>query len=283
MRTNSCNRFLKAGVIMSRKVLNKPVSAVLTSQERFLTGCLKNIQIILKNAPEQSLHVHNRKGSYFYGISMNSGPETYLSSKSPDLQKYIDKYCAERMLPLLTDGIRCLGNNPLLYDSEKITKELVRLDRLFGNRAPLFVETRERHIKRWKEKEYNKNPYPMDPARTYYNDKNEPFRSKNELYCSQLMEKLDLAFRYEAQLVLSNGKTVYPDFTVMSSKNGQEYYIEILGMMSDSDYLKDNLKKIQWYMESGIFPGERLIPFFESEEVPFDFNGFENTLRKLFL
>lgn len=274
---------MKAGVIMSKNVLNRPVSTILASQEKFLTGCLKNIQTILEKAPEKSLHVHNRKGTFFYGISKDSGPEIYLSPKSPDLQKYIDKYCAERMLPLITDGIKCMEKSPLAYDSEKITKELERLDKLFGERTPVFVETRERHIKRWAAKEYKRNPYPMDPARTYYNDKKEPFRSKNELYCYQLIEKLGLTCRYEAQLTLSNGKTVYPDFTIMSPRNGLEYYIEILGMMSDSQYVKDNLKKSQWYMESGILPGDRLIQFFESEDVPFDFNGFEDTLRKLFL
>ena len=274
---------MKAGIIMSKNVLNKPVSTILSSQEKFLTGCLTSIQRILETAPERSLRIHHRNGILFYGTVKDHGPETYLSPKSPDLQKYIDKYCAERMLPLLTDGIRCIEKSPLLYDSEKITKELDRLDQLFGDRTPLFVETRERHVKRWAAKEYKRNPYPMDPARTYYNDKKEPFRSKNELYCSQLIEKLGLAFRYEAPLLLSNGKTAYPDFTVMSPRNGLEYYIEILGMMSDSAYVKDNLKKTQWYMESGIYPGDRLILFFESEDVPFDFNGFEDTLRKLFL
>lgn len=268
---------------MYKNVLNKPILTALSSQERFLSGCLKNIQRILETAPEYSLHIHHRNGMPFYGIIRDDGRETYLSLKSPELQKYIEKYCAEKMLPLVKDGIKSMERNPLSYDSAKIIREMERLDKLFGERTPLCFETRERHISRWAAREYIKNPYPMDPARTYYNDKKEPFRSKNELYCFQLIGKLGLPCRYEAKLVLSNGKTVYPDFTIMSMKNGQEYYIEIFGMMSDSEYVNENLKKTQWYMESGIFPGDRLIMFFESEDVPFDFNGFENTLRKLFL
>lgn len=57
---------------------------------------------------------------------------------------------------------------------------------------------------------------------------------------------------------------IYPDFTFLSRKTGQEIYWEHDGRMDDPDYAQNAIRKIQLYEDSGIYPGERLILTFET-------------------
>ena len=59
---------------------------------------------------------------------------------------------------------------------------------------------------------------------------------------------------------------VYPDFTFLSSKTGQEIYWEHEGMMDKQEYARSAIKKIESYQKNEIFPGERIILTFETEQ-----------------
>jgi ATP-dependent exoDNAse (exonuclease V) alpha subunit len=77
----------------------------------------------------------------------------------------------------------------------------------------------------------------------YYADKlihitrsGEPVRSKSEVIIYNELDSAKIAFKYEKLLVLPNGKTYSPDFTIY--KNDGEIYWEHLGMLSDLEYRK---------------------------------------------
>ena len=59
---------------------------------------------------------------------------------------------------------------------------------------------------------------------------------------------------------------VYPDFTFLSKKTGKEIYWEHDGMMDDTIYVQNAIKKIEAYEKNDIFPGERLILTFETSQ-----------------
>ena len=59
---------------------------------------------------------------------------------------------------------------------------------------------------------------------------------------------------------------VYPDFTFLSKKTGKEIYWEHDGMMDDTIYVQNAIKKIEAYEKNYIFPGERLILTFETSQ-----------------
>lgn len=59
---------------------------------------------------------------------------------------------------------------------------------------------------------------------------------------------------------------MYPDFTFLSPRTGQEIYWEHEGMMDKPEYARSAVRKIEQYMKNGIYPGERLILTFETEQ-----------------
>ena len=60
--------------------------------------------------------------------------------------------------------------------------------------------------------------------------------------------------------------TVYPDFTFLSGKTGQEIYWEHEGMMDKQEYARTAVRKIESYQINNIYPGDRLILTFETEQ-----------------
>lgn len=71
---------------------------------------------------------------------------------------------------------------------------------------------------------------------------------------------------YEKPLYLNGYGTVYPDFTFLSSKTGQEMYWEHEGMLDKQEYARRAVRKIESYQKNGIYPGEQLILTFETEQ-----------------
>ena len=74
--------------------------------------------------------------------------------------------------------------------------------------------------------------------------------------------------------------TVYPDFTFLSSKTGKEIYWEQEGMMDKQEYARNAVRKIELYQKNGIYPGERLILTFETEQSMLNQNILENLVEK---
>ena len=58
---------------------------------------------------------------------------------------------------------------------------------------------------------------------------------------------------------------MYPDFTFLSRKTGEEIYWEHEGMMDKQEYARTAVQKIESYEINNIYPGDRLILTFETE------------------
>ena len=79
------------------------------------------------------------------------------------------------------------------------------------------------------------------------------------------------------------GILVYPDFTFLSRKTGEEIYWEHEGMMDKSDYAKTAVKKLESYQKNGIYLGERLIATFETEQTLLNSQIIEQLVKKYLL
>lgn len=71
---------------------------------------------------------------------------------------------------------------------------------------------------------------------------------------------------YEKPLYLKGYGTVYPDFTFLSERTGKEIFWEHEGMMDKQDYARNAIRKIESYQKNDIYPGDRLILTFETEQ-----------------
>ncbi|MCY4121985.1 MAG: AAA family ATPase, partial [Acidobacteria bacterium] len=81
-------------------------------------------------------------------------------------------------------------------------------------------------------------------------------RSKSELVIADKLHARGIDYAYEQPLVLSNGRTRYPDFTIADHARGVTFYWEHLGMLHDPGYKARWERKRAEYLECGIGPHE---------------------------
>ena len=81
-------------------------------------------------------------------------------------------------------------------------------------------------------------------------------RSKSELVIADKLHGHGIDYSYEQPLVLPNGRTRYPDFTIADHARGVTFYWEHLGMLDDPGYKARWEGKRAEYLECGIGPHE---------------------------
>ena len=81
-------------------------------------------------------------------------------------------------------------------------------------------------------------------------------RSKSELVIADKLHARGIDYAYEQPLVLPNGRTRYPDFTIADHALGVIFYWEHLGLLDDRGYRALWERKRTEYLECGIGPHE---------------------------
>ena len=99
--------------------------------------------------------------------------------------------------------------------------------------------------------------------------KGEKMRSAAEIYISSRLEHHGIPYRYEAPLSIPD-LGYYPDFTILRPRDRRIIYWEHFGMVTDRDYVMDNIEKLIRYMDYGITPWDNLIMTYNNIEGGFD-------------
>lgn len=81
-------------------------------------------------------------------------------------------------------------------------------------------------------------------------ENNELVRSKSEVIVANALYNAGYSYEYEKALVLSDGNTIYPDFTI--NYFGTEYYLEHCGMLYNPAYKARWEVKLQKYKDNGL-------------------------------
>ncbi len=103
---------------------------------------------------------------------------------------------------------------------------------------------------------YSEKPDYLDGLQTK-TLRGELVRSMSEALIANKLFYMKIPYRYEKQLLIC-GEYFYPDFTVTNPLNGEEFYIEYLGLDTE-EYLHKWNKKLSRYHQAGIFENEKLI------------------------
>lgn len=267
---------------------NPNIERVIKTQKDYLQRLDENIESILQDSPDQKLNIHKRAGMYRFELRSKSSPDqpvksVYINRTSKEFKIFAAQYCALSLRPAVKKALIQLDKKPGEYDPYHIPALIKHLEDVFGDDVPDCFETREHYIERWKKASFRKNPYPLDPTRSYTTERGEIVRSKNELLCANFVYRCGLPYRVDAELIMKNGRSKYPDIIILNPKTLQEEYHEIMGRMSDPGYVDDNLIKLREYEASEYHLGDRLHVYFESEKIPFDFNFFKSEIQRLYL
>lgn len=134
-------------------------------------------------------------------------------------------------------------------------------------------------MKEWSSKEYKGKGF-VEGAPVILTEKGERVRSKSEKIMADCFYRKGIEYKYECPLYLMGMGTIYPDFTFLSKKTGEEIYWEHNGKCDDSVYARDMVRKINTYENNGIFPGERLILTYETEQTILSTSKIEQLVER---
>ncbi|MBE6016684.1 MAG: hypothetical protein E7233_03605 [Lachnospiraceae bacterium] len=154
-----------------------------------------------------------------------------------------------------------------------------KLKALYGKMAPerrQLIDPVEidddTYVAKWLDKQYQ--PGRFDPGYPELITNNgERVRSKSEKIIADELLRRGIPYLYEYPFVIE-GRTVRPDFYLLNVRTRQAFIMELLGMMDDPDYAKNNIKKLNSYAREGFIPGKNLILLYETHDQPVDIAVF---------
>ena len=158
-------------------------------------------------------------------------------------------------------------------------------DKLHTERQLLVMPiepTWEQKLAQWDGETYQGKEF-YEGTAVIITEKGERVRSKSEKILADYFYRNNIIYKYEKPLFLKGYGTVYPDFTFLSRKTGEEIYWEHEGMMDKSDYAKTAVKKLESYQKNGIYLGERLIATFETEQTLLNSQIIQQLVQKYLL
>ena len=243
-----------------------------------VSAALKNTQKMLDYAENQlsasplgTLKVHKIKNNRYYSILCpdslsEKSIERYL--KINELEKYAGlalKRYYKKIIPVLKQRIAILKK----FESEYKNYLDEALNALPSGIAdlcsPLCVLPNGR-VCLWDNYRPQSNPH--HPEKCIYEAKSgDMVRSKSELMIANLLYDAGILFRYEAALTI-NGRTIYPDFTILSPLDGTLIFWDHFGMMDDPEYCNSFINRKRIYNAAGFLEGFSLIFTFESALEP---------------
>jgi len=184
----------------------------------------------------------------------------------------------------------------VLKNAEKENKRIASLISLYGEGViediyssmpagkrkliePVMVPDEE-YLENWLNQTYEQMGFRED-APEYYSLKGERMRSKSEVIIANMLDKLNIAYKYEKPLTLKSIGVVHPDFTILDVRNRKEIYWEHLGMLDDQGYRNNAIVKIRDYENSGYYIGDRLLITEESVNYPLDVKCVERRVKHI--
>lgn len=249
-----------------------------------LEETIKTIEGEAQQFPSGNLRIQKKRNTqqYYHVTEKDDTHGSFIKAENSELaEKLAQKSYYEKLLRELQreyNAISCFLNKMEGKKPEEVyssmndyRKKLVK---------PLFVTDKE-YVTYWEAQQYTKNPFRPEEC-TQPTEKGEKVRSKSEARIADMYYSLGIPYRYEAQVVLKNGKEKYPDFTLLKLPERVLYYHEHMGLMEDDFYRKNNLIKLKEYSESNIFVGKNLILTFESDYAPLDIKTFRKNIIEIF-
>ena len=134
----------------------------------------------------------------------------------------------------------------------------------------------------WYAEEYQGKEFKEGTA-VILTEKGERVRSKSEKILADFFYRRNILYKYEKPLYLKGYGTIYPDFTILSKKTGKEIYWEHEGMMDKQEYARSAVRKIESYQKNDIYPGDRLILTFETEQSVLNSKAIEGLVNQYLL
>lgn len=251
-----------------------------------LQAMKKRIQASLLNAPEGSLRCTLLKGKYpqYYHVSKenrNQKPQgNYISKQNLDLALHLaQKDYDKKTLGLLQKKEQAIQHFLSHYPEMALDQIYSGLSDLRQKLVTPYFPPDEEYLRTWYQLHPgSQNTFPI--ANGFMTERKELVRSKSEKIIADKFHYNQIPYVYESALKLNNGKSIYPDFTLMNLSTRKTYYFEHFGKIDDPDYAKKMIEKIETYEANHIYPGETLLISMESSSKPLNIKQVELMLHR---
>ncbi|MCR5144055.1 MAG: hypothetical protein K6B67_01950 [Lachnospiraceae bacterium] len=241
----------------------------------------------MKRYPVGKIHIIKKNNTVNYYLRKKATDRTgeYIRrTENKKIKMYIQKSYDGKILRIINDEI-----DVLTHYVNKARKQVGRIESVYDTYpddskkfiAPICIGTEE-YIKNWNEEEYDRKVIREDMP-DYITDKGEKVRSKSEVLIANMLNKMNIPYRYECALRFKDGNVIYPDFTILDINRGCEVYWEHRGMMDDRTYANESVRRIREYQKNNIFLGDKLIITEESMKYPLDVGEIKNIIEHYFV
>lgn len=245
---------------------------MILKEEKRLLKIKRTLDDRLIDVPEGTLRIFesNKQIQYVHCIQNRNGSGIKLSYIKKEDHTIADRL-AQKSYDQKVQKIVCRR----LKQFDKLAKEYEdnEIDNIYEQMHPNRKSLVEPVEKIWSQKvlEWKSTPYIGKEFGVgipeIYTKKGERVRSKSEKILADTFCDLGIEYKYECPLKLNGYGIVYPDFTILRKRDGEEVYWEHDGRMDDPKYAEKAIRKINNYISNGLFPGDRLIVSFESSGV----------------
>lgn len=227
------------------------------------------------------ISIDKNKPRYYQCIDDNKG--VYIPRDNKELpkrlaQKGYNKAVVKKGEARLKQIKRITKN----YSDDEIEKIYTSMNKARQLLVTPIEPTWDQLLTKWYEEEYQGKEF-KEGTPLILTEKGERVRSKSEKILADYFYRKNILYKYEKPLHLKGYGTVYPDFTFLSRKTYREIYWEHEGMMDKQDYARAAVRKIESYQINHIYPGERLIITFETEQNILNSKIIENLIEKYLL
>ncbi len=255
----------------------------LRTELTMLQGVARELREKLKRAPNVKIRISSRHGKpecYYKAEGESKGNGRYVKKQDWSraiaiLQRDYDRQLlenTERRIHLIEDFVKGYGylKPEETYDLlNPYRRELV---------TPNLISDKE-YVKRWLQIEYEGKSF-SEGASCFISEKGEQVRSKSEKIIADKLFLMNIPYRYEYPILLSNSIRVYPDFTILKMPERKEVYLEHFGLLDDETYFESAFRKLNSYSENGIFLGDKLFITYETNRYPLNTKMLEKMLQK---
>lgn len=246
---------------------------------RLLNDNLETIQV---EAIDGSLYIKREKHRIqFYHQRYIEGKATrrYIPLSDMDLARRLAQQSYNRSVKNLLSSMKRKKMSNI--DIDRAIDDV--LLQLVPERRALITPiqpTLQEKLAAWKNRSYQGRSFRQDDPRIYTNN-HERVRSKTEKIIADALEKAGVTYKYEAPLLMEDGATVYPDFTFFDPSGEKEIYWEHFGLIGDSNYMVNAVKKIRAYERNGFQLGRRLFATFEGGDLGPDYERIDDLIKKI--
>ena len=235
-----------------------------------------------KNIELRAVSTSVRKHGFQYYL-VEDGKRTYVKTRDLDVVRgIVQKDYDESMYKALVTMRDRIGRFLKVYDMDSIEKTYSNLSAARKQLVNPLIPSDEQYIEQWYLRHTGgQNPFPEQGI--YHTSLGERVRSKSEMIIANLFDKHNIPYRYEPKLELEDGTCMFPDFIVLNVRCRKTVYWEHFGLVSDGDYARKALQKLELYEENGFVVGEDLLFSTESAASPLNVRQLEAKIQKYLL